>query len=623
MSYVPFTTTGTLKPYFPGLTSFSGSYRIVQPETEVVVSSGAITGSTPYSLTDIHTTLDRYYVLIGGYGYIGEAGLVSGLSPTVPVYVRDYQFDSLNEPSITHINSRDFEDNTLSGLTLSFVNSSGIVTSGLVNSGALEGNYYLGLSATSLAACKVEPDDTTTTGMLCGRAIWLSRMATTTTTGNSATAFAFLRQGPLDTSECYKVVAETNSASDRYHLMLRVGQMTSSGNITANGDSAVTTLSQRILDFTSNAVRDANRALMVGVEWEVTAKGTLFRLYSKVYNDSDTVDTFKDQAYLLAEHFYCGLTESANLYNTTSEKPAWWLASANTSLGDMGIDLLHLESLTSLSGGMADFEVLERNTATGSTDVRPFLSRRLGNTTGATPEGAPVLALTNPLIRAQDSIFNRAGAAFAGIELTHQGGSSSDFVFTSLVPKDASTAGITKGVLRVGLLISGQTASGRSGPKFGFSFLRQGSSVNSNCYTIELRMVNADQYRVRLLKGTVVTGTFDDTVDFNGTLLVESAIITTVATGTGYCWLEIRWEVEAPSSVKVEALFGPMTSGLSSFDSSPGNVDYKLVQVLTHNDTTSPYSTTSEKPMITLRNMNPGSGSPTLSLLTAELRRPR
>lgn len=598
MSYVPFSTSGSVKSSSPetGKTDILTYFQVIQPETYDSMYVSSFTSSGSFSLTDVHTSLDTYLIAVSTFGYMGDVALVSGLSPTYEVEVDDFQSPIGIESGTTIISSRDFEDNTVSGFNITI---SGYTPgqSGIINSSDLEGNYYLGLASSTDAILVASPTITGASGITCGRLIMACRCGISTGFTKSSVGFAFMRQGSDLTSSGYKVVIETGSNSNEYNIKHVVGSVLSATDITS---TIGTTISTATLEFSSVPQRTVYRNIWLMVEWESTAERTLINTYHLLYEESQTIDDVKQNAVLDQQLMFTGLSDGGSFYSSTSEPILLLLGSANTSSGSVGIDVINLEILGSLPEvGLNKLDLFQRNTASGSSSVRPLPLNTIYND-GYSPEGSMNTFPTssNPLISSNLSIYNKPGIGYSGIRVRPLGGTGTDAFFSTFKFRGSGVTDIKYGVARFIVNLG----SGDSRTKVGFSFLRQGSTINSNSYTVELYRNTSNDYRVRLRKGTVYESTFGDTSDFNGTILSTSSSSSEFFDGDTFAF-EIRWRALV-SSVAIEVSLGSVSDDLSTFDTSPGSIDYKLVQLLTYSDSSSPYLTTTESPLFTLRGGN-------------------
>ena len=92
---VRFTNSGSINfGNLEGISTTSGMLLFFNEETSTVVSSTLLTysGSTPvpYTLDNLHTSKDNYYVGFADRGRVGECRFCEGLAPTVPIYIERF-----------------------------------------------------------------------------------------------------------------------------------------------------------------------------------------------------------------------------------------------------------------------------------------------------------------------------------------------------------------------------------------------------------------------------------------------------------------------------------------------------------------------------------------------------
>lgn len=598
MAFVQFSTSGTVRTSSPetGRHNFPTYMHVINPDTLAHLVGNNFTESGSFALTDVHTTLDSYLIAVSNFGYMGDCAMVSGLSPTIPVEVEEFQSARDLSPGTLVINNRDFEDASPSGFTFT-VSGHTPGVSGIIVSTGLEGNQYVALSSSTNATLSMIPTISGASGITCGRAIFAGRAAILNGSTKSAFGFAFMRQGSNPSSNGYKVVLETDSNNDQYIIKVNAGQVMSSTDIT--GTSIGSTMANITLDFSTNAERNLRRNIWLGIEWEAQTSGTLINIYHMFYEDGQTVSDFRQNAVLDRQLYFTGFSDGSLFYNTTSEPVMFILGSEATGNGLTGLDLITLETLPSLSHkGLNSLELIQNNITTTGTSVRPIATNVIYGG-GYPPEGSngSFSNSVNPLMSIPKSLYGRPGNGYSGIRVRPLGGDATDAYFAIYKFRSVAAAGIKFGVARFILGLG----AGDSRCKFGFSFLRQGSQVNDNAYTVEFFRNGTNNYQARIRKGTVYDSTFGDASDFNGTIQATSSNVG-MSDGDWFA-LEVRWRALA-SSTQIEVLSTVLSGDLITFDTTPGTVDYKLTQRLTFNDSSSPYLTTTEVPLIILRGGN-------------------
>lgn len=621
MSLVQFVTSGSIQVSNPRTVTpgVSGVVHLLNPEINTMVgrfdtnSSGVGT----YLLTDAHVSKDEYLTIPSAFGWVGEGTTHSGFSPTIPVRDDGYQEYSTNvlASGTVVINSRDFEDLSVSGFTV-VTSGTGISQSGVVNSsGTMVGNGYLGFAASSSSYQAYLPTVPASSGINCGRAIYLVR-GPTNQSANSTAAFAFLRQTSDIFSNCYKVNFDAGNGGNTtvYTISLTVGSLANPSSATiAAGTNSATILHSSILQYTSNTTRNANRLVWMMVEWEATSIGVYINLYFKTYSAGDTIDSVKSSATLISQDVYTGLTSGASFFTSTSETVAFAMGSDNTSTGQMGLDMLHLESLPSITKkGLPGLNLVEKSGVfAGSTTTarrRPYTSLFLGSTFfGTGIEGYHTFAIVNPIVSAADGYQGKAGAGYL-VRSNVLGGTNGDTSVAIYEFTDPLASGINMGAARF-CVRAGAVTFG-TGPKLGFTFLRQSASVSGNAYTVEFGQngINgADDYRFTIRKGLLYgngsTPSYGDSDSFIGTSIASmgSAIPSLIRGDT--LWFEVRWKLLGTVAT-IEILQAEADATLVTTDTSPGNVDYKMTSILTVTDVGTTYSGTTQAPLLTLRGAN-------------------
>jgi hypothetical protein len=588
MAYVNFPTSGSffLRDSTDGSLA-SGSLLIINEELGLnrVVASGLTTsGYFDYTIPDAHTSKDLYTVIPFGYGYVGEAYSQAGFSPTVEVIRETYQSVTQVVSGTPIIDSRGFEDFTLSGFNVSVTGSS-ISASGIINAASMEGSYYIRLNtSSSTGGLFMTPSDPTSSGLASGRMIMLTRNATSNGSQFN-TGFAFWRQGNGLTDQAYKIYLSVPS-NTTYRLNCRTGPLAGTDGII---DTAGSLLWSEDFTFSATGARNARRNIWLMVEWEQQTNGMAYSVYYKFHEAGDTIADVKNKALLLRQQVYYGNASETNYFTTASGSPCWFLS---TNQVEVGMDMFHLESIPALpSVGIYNLNLLERNRAVGPTEGRPQIANiRLADSV-APPEGFPNFAgTTNPTVTAAESWIGQAGYNFLGLQVSYSVGSDvGDNIYNLFTFKEPTSSGITHGVFRAALL-NGAVADA----KFGFSFLRQGSAHNSNCYTVEKFRNGTNDHRFRIRKGACFSTTLDDNANIIGTTLATSSSLSISDNTT--VWMEVRWKADSNAgSTFIEVLYN---LNVTQDETSPGVLDYNLTQALTHNDFSAPYLTTSESPML-------------------------
>lgn len=591
MNLVKFSSSGTISTIsrYNGSILSNTNLVILNEEIMSVLYSGvSSSGIFDFNFEDMHTSKDSYIVAPASFGYLGQSVPMSDFSPTEECLFEDFQ-NSKYLVSGTELLYKDFEDISLDGISATFTGTGVISISGIYNSSDIEGDYYFALNGTNTNNAVITSTDTTTTGISCGRIGVLGMNGISTSTETQTVGVAFLKQGPSITDNAYKLmlVPQTDGT---YTLSFCVGQLGS----TSGGFNTGTEIWSESIDFGGYFFRNNLRNIWLMVDWEVVSKGLLMNVYIAPYTDGDTVGSLKEKAVLIRQDVYTGYLTGSDLYTTSSYGVSWFICQNESTT--LGVDMLLLESLTELPKvGLHRFEILERNIDTASGSTRPYITNILQNP-GVPPVMSVIETSRNNLISSNRSLYGKYGYGYSGIYnkyLSWQTASDSSIaIFTT--ENDIKTSGILHGVCRIaGFLDTMSTVSS----KIGFSFLRQGTAVNDNCYTAVIYNSSSNLY-VQIRKGTVYDSSFGDTSDFNGTVVATSSSINSNMNLP--FWIEIRWKV-GTSSVTVEVLYTELSKVVRNIDSSPGNIDYKLSSVLTYTDSSSPYLTSSTFPLVSIR----------------------
>lgn len=616
MAFVKFTNSGTLTPYSiqENDVPFSGTVYIVNPENNTLVGTHAFSpsGSITYNYTDLHSSLDKYLVIPVTSGYIGEATVFSGFSPTIPVFIEDFQTvrESPMPTGTVIISGEGFE----SGFPANFrkANSGANLTvTGVVTTANMQGTNYLGFQAsdTGIKTSMIDVTDAAASGILCGRILGMFRLGPSASNNFQGGGFALMRQANLTSSTALQfLIRSTNAAGDRYSLRFTTGQIEFGSEIEF-GDAII--VNYDYAKYTHVTARNLQRNVWFMVEWEVQTKAILFNVYAKPYNSAtdSNINTVISGARLYMQIAYTGQAAGGVFYNTTTLPPAWLQSTDNQQ--EVGLDMCYLESLTNIGRkGIHRLSILERNTNVSAGQTRCIGVNYLSHNGNTRPQGSPDITtndakIVNYLVTPANSPFNTFSSGYAGLNFSAMGANSTSdagFIFYD-INENASCSGITKGLARFYLTPS-QFQAIES--KLGFSVMRQGTLINSNAYTFEFFRNAANDYRTRIRKGTVYSTGFGETDDYNGTILNTSSTITGVNEKNPLS-LEFRWEATASSGTKFEVLattgiarseYGP---GGYIVDSSPGTIDYKLQQVHTYTDTSSPYTTTTGSTLLSMR----------------------
>ncbi len=623
MVSVYFTVSGQVRPrnIYDASIPTSGTAYLIDQTNNTMVGTATITGSDNIPITGsvFHTTRQNYYLVSSFYGANGQAIDRNVSSPTNEYLFEDFQINP--NPSggtgITEVfHNENYETGAAVNTVLTMSGGTGSVTySGIRNTGELEGSYHVALLSDFYRVLTIEPSSTTTTGMTAGRAIYSAKLGGGTGAGPEAeVAFIFMRQGNTLTSNCYKFVTSVGETTTEFQYTLAAGAMTDGFGSTRMNDlgSAIEYTYQK---YTNGATRSGNVWKWFMVEWEMQSSGTLFQVSFKDYVDGDTVDTISGSLLPLFQSFYTGFGNGASYYTTTSLKPCLMLTSRSNNgdnRGYMAIDTFHLDKLTTLpTSGLNSFNYIMRNSGVTANNARPKLVNILVD--DGSPSGHINKTGTNYLLTSTESKVSEAGKGMSGIICTTTtDGDNGDFAVAFLELRGTSSSGIKHGVCRYACTADG---TGNKFSKLGFSFLRQGTSHNSNAYTVILYPNTASDYRVQIQKGAIYSTLTDDTTgDFSATTLVSGSTLYT--TGTKSVWVEVRWKVTG-SQTDIQVLTAMVDDSLSTFDTSPGNVDSKLVEAVSYSDSSSAYTTTSLAPCFIMRGTN-GTAS---KLYQAELRR--
>lgn len=584
--------SGSLYPVKDCLTDIlviEGKTLILNAERRVI--SSGITNPTEntaknFVFSSMHQSKEERLVVSHGYGYIGEARYYDDFCPNYEVHSNDFQnvMDTTNGTIL--INDVGFENALTSGFSFT-VSGSGITYSGLVNSTKLDGNYYIGLQASGDSILVMQPTISGSDVLNCGRSVFLARLPDDTTPLLNGVGFAFLRQGTALTDDAYKVVVRGGTNSDEYQFTFYVGQMVSSTSIFTGSQS-----STRPIHYmnSTHKTSDNYRRLWIVAEWEGSISGTKVNLGYKTYDSNDTIDSVIDNCQRVYETVLMGRGIGDDPYYSTTQPVAWLLNSTNDDDGGLvGIDRIYLEALPSLQKiSLYKIPVFKRNT---SGNMRPYLNNTMAD------DGYPPNASINNMSSANPLLY--LGIGFRGAYHSYGGGSGDDIATTILKFEEPLASGIVYGSARFCATVRDSTATNKS--RLGFSFLRQGSTITSNAYTIKYESKSSTDCQVVLYKGqTYSSDPISPTSTFSGTVIdTSTGVVGAENTDT---WIDVRWKADSnANSTEIDVYALIANSNTDNPDRSPGNVDYSLTKILNYVDTTTPYLTTSEAPLVILQ----------------------
>jgi hypothetical protein len=581
----------------------AGSLQVIDVISGVTISAVPITPTGVFlSLSDLVSTKDTYAVSVGAYGLNGESRIFSGMVPTNNVYLDTFQTER-SVTSGTQVMYADFEGGVVSGCLL-VCSGSSITTSGVINSPNMQGSYYADLTAAANSFLLVQPTGTTTSGLTCGRAIWLTRNSTysSSTQLTRVPVFALMRQDDTMSSNCYKVALDhvNTSPYNQYAIRLYAENMLTSTSTYTDISTPTNAIVSFPISFSSNAVRNTNRNIWTMVEWQVLPKGVLFNFYYQLYSPTDTIQSVKNSATFIGQIFYTGGASGANYY--TSASGVAWVLAVDSNTASVGIDNLSLESLTSLPQlGINSLDVLEREQP--SSPTRPLIQLTPFASGIYPPEGilnTSAIATQNPFTLPASGLYGIGGNGYQ-LRLTKVGGNASDDCMTAFDFRQSTASGITKGTMRVAFQMTTLWHSNSYCPKLGLVFLRQGSALNSNSYALTIENNGAaSSWVANLRKGATYPLTPINTSDFTGSVLATTSNL--FSTYQNVC-VEVRWNVYSPSRTDIEVFFTPLNTNFSTFyESSPGSVESEFTTVLSYSDLSSPYITASASPLLILTN---------------------
>lgn len=614
MNDVKFPVNGTIKfkKAESSETLPAGTGIIIDPYDFSIVAK--CSGVDSFSIPDAHTSKDTYLVAPADYGRVGTISEYGGLSPTDQVHVNTFQWvpNHLEGSGLEVISSgTDFEDLTMGNLQVQSIYGSGSVTySGIRSVAVLDGSAYFASRAASFRTFWLEPTSSGAENLTCGRTVYLAKLPDNTNTNrNGEVGFAFMRQGADPDSFAYKVYTENRSSSttDRTIAFTKNSISSATGDqLSGRGFSVFASN----FGYSSNAERVDASALWMMVEWEVQPSGTIVQVAHQPYNDGDTIESISGTWRPLWQCY-----DIKNSIESTSLKPTWILASrANNAEGDVGIDNVWLYKLDSLpKQGLNSYRIAHYNHQGGSGD--PLISNYFAGGGSGTPEGWGNSGQRHPLITADQSPTGVAGeASGSGLRASRLGGATTDRPSAMFEHIEPTASGITHGVAR--MIYETGTTSFSSTPRQLFCFMRQGDRWNSNAYYIEFYPNSSSDWRVRLRKGKIFSDTYDSGADVQGAVLATSATLHTSASTNA--WIEVRWEVVSPSETRIEILHAEVDTSFTTFDASPGNVDYELSQVISYSDITGAYISTSLAPMHVFRCVNTNSWMKSVELRRAK-----
>lgn len=603
---VPFSISGslTINTEYDG-TSRSGILSVFDLETETVKLNQSFNINSPsininYNLENMHTSKDVYNISTAAFGYIGESRNCSGLSPTIPIMYETFVHPYYPEEG-TQLLYEDFETGSSPSLALSGLGT-GITYSGIVNissfSDKLQGNYAVVQQSSSDSSTILTSNSPTTSGLLKGRTIFCLTAGTDTSSEDQAVGFAFLRQGPNLTDNCYKVYFTQSSTSGRYSTHIARGALANASTGSMRGSGTI--MYSHELDFFSSTTRNQiqNKRYWLIVEWAVDVEyydNIKIATYYKKYEPEDTINSVRSNATLLRQQIYCGETNGADLYTDTEEQLCWIINSDSSKR--LSIDNIYVEEIDNVTDRGIFNKKLKVFQGTIGSAERPYVFSLLTNNGVVTgPEGSVVRNEYRPLIDIDRAYYGVKGYGYGGMSTISRTSASLGSFISYLVDPD-NPIGLKKGVFRFAVGVRAD-----SGMRFGFSFLSQGSVFNSNCYTVEFYRNAANQYRVRVRKGSIITTPLTSTAPtFAGTILATSSNLTGLLDNTRG-WVEIRWwarDVSTEIDICYTKVIEPSDEGSLYVDHSPGNVDHRLSSVLSVTDASSPYLSTNEPTIIT------------------------
>lgn len=589
-------------------------------------------GSGNFSIEDAHTSKDEYLVALAAYGRLGTVNPYTGLSPTDEVFVEDFTWSGTirNEPGKEILlNGVDFESFNLNLEDVQqerHFGSSTVVYSGIRISTALEGDAYFALRAgsTSDVGIYVEPSVSGADDISSGRMIFLAKNPSNADGGeNGQIGFAFMRQGSTVNADGYHMAIFTNFSSTNFDHRLQRGAINDSGGFDL--DSSFNLHGGTNINWNSSADRAAEDGMWYLIEWDAfDAENTLIQMSFQRYEDGDTIESIQNTW----RPFYQILDNQAP-YSSTSYTPVWMLISKDNNVGgDIGIDQLYLEKLPSgtlTGGGLTNWKVIHSNNAGYTTRYS-----RINNTgmysfnelpANEARNGLPAFGGINPLVPSGSALVPLDGKGFTGLDFISLPNdvSVSNRAHSILEPRGQNLTGITKGVIRLCVRFDGGV--GDLGHEFAIGILRQGSEPNSNQYTILLLDAGTNQYQVRLRKGPMINNMNISGQRISNSSATQLASSSTLYTGEEVSiWMEVRWEY-APQTgfTTIEVLYAPTATDFNPVDTSPGNVDSILTQVLSYTDISSPYTTTTLAPSFYLSHAF--SGGVNTRLFKCEIRR--
>lgn len=589
---VDFTISGVLERLYDPITGLlvnTGKTLIINPdipETVAVISHEGLPST--YVISGAHTSKDEYLVASYSTGFVGEARMQRGFSPTEEVFINNFQNVRGGESSGVILNNIDFEGATYSGLNLT-VSGTGITSSGVISGTQLDGDYFVGLQASGDSVLIIEPT-TSGNGLIAGRTVFLSRMPGNSTAGLDGVGFAFLLQSPDITASGYKVVCRSYSDTETMVSLYR-GQVVSSSSIFTgeailNRQISYSTLGKRL--------QDSYRKLWIVVEWDAEEVGTFINIGYKLFEDGDSPELIVEDCHWIAEQIDMGVVSesySGTPYYTTDQSVRWLLGSTtNTDLGLVGVDDLYLESIYGSSiEALYGLDILARNEEAISGSIRPYCNNALVSP-GYPPEASlNFVSNPNPLLS--------SNYGYRGVYVTGLGGDvSTDLATIAWQFEGSNASGIQEGAFRVCCQLNYTASDNQS--RLGFSFLRQGSGLNDEAYTVRYSSISSQNGQVSVLKGTTYGDPIGDSTTFSGSSVASATVTGSVGIDT---WLEVRWRASAAlGSTEIDVYAVAADSNLQgdSFDTSPGNVDYELQLVLNYTDTSSPYVTTTTSPVL-------------------------
>lgn len=581
---------------------------VINPDDFSIVAT--VSGNDTFNVPDAHTSKDEYLVSLSDYGKIGTLSMYSGLSPTEEVFVEDFTWSSRikDEPGKQVLLSGvDFESLNLEleGIREERrIGSTTVVYSGIRVSQELEGNAYFALRAGSSSdvGLYIEPTVSGADDMNAGRMIFLAKNPSNPDGGEQGEiGFAFMRQSTAINADGYCFGVFTNFSSTNFDHRLNRGEINDPAGFDL--DEGFDIVGGTNINWNTPEARVSGHRMWYMLEWDAFDQDNVLIQFSfQNYEDGDSIESIQDTW----KPFYQTL-DSQSPFTTTSETPIWILLSKdNQAGGDIGVDQLYLEKLASgtlQTGGLGNWKVIHTNNAAYTTrysrinNVGQYAFNELpaNDDRNALPA---FFGINNPLVPAEESLVGLDGKGFSGLEFISipNDVSVSNRAHSILEPRGENLTGITKGVVRVCVRFDGGV--GDLGHEFAIGIMRQGDQPNSDQYTVLLLDAGSDQYQIRLRKGPMINN-----MNISGQRISNSSATQLSSSSTLYTtentpiWMEVRWEYNPQTGfTTVEVLYEPAVEDFDPVDTSPGNVDSRLTQVLSYTDISSPYTSTTLAP---------------------------